>query len=107
MLPPPLPLALAPAPLCANTTRNAALSQKTRQQTCAPRADAPFHGLGVAGPSALFGTGPSFTDVVSETEGGDGDGEEGSKKKKKKKSAGDKEKVRLRRFGVHQSSNQS
>lgn len=52
-----------------------------------------FHsGVGVSAPSALFGTGPSFSDVVSEVEGGD-DGEEGSKKKKKKKSGGDKEKV--------------
>lgn len=76
--------------------RNRGISQKSQQQACAPRADQPeagFHGVGVVGSSALFGTGPSFSDVVSETEGGDA--EEGSKKKSKKKSGGDKEKVKL------------
>eukprot|EP00752_Nemacystus_decipiens_P018759 g16819.t1 len=71
--------------------RSRALSEKPQQQTCAAQS-AGFHGVGVAGPSALFGTGPSYTDVVSETDGEDG--EEGSKKKKKK-SGGDKEKVKL------------
>lgn len=42
----------------------------------------------------MFGTGQSYTDIVSETEGGeDGDEEGGKKKKKGKKSGGDKEKV--------------
>lgn len=94
-------LPLAPS-LIPYNTRNTACSQTPQQQTCAaPRAEqsaaAGFHvaGVGVAGPSALFGTGPSFTDVVSETEGGDGEEEEqgGGKKKKKKSKKKDMEKV--------------
>lgn len=45
---------------------------------------------------ALFGTGPSYTEQISEMEsegGEDDDEEEGGKKKKKKKSGGEKEKV--------------
>lgn len=67
-----------------------ALPQKS-QPTCAPadKSSAVFHSG--KGASALFGTGPSYTDVVSETEGGEDGDEEGGKKKKK--SGGDKEKV--------------
>ncbi|CAN0315363.1 unnamed protein product, partial [Ectocarpus sp. 8 AP-2014] len=71
--------------------RTRALPQKS-QPTCAPadKSSAVFHSD--KGASALFGTGPSYTDVVSETEG---DEEGGKKKKKGKKSGGDKEKVKL------------
>ncbi|CAN0508841.1 unnamed protein product, partial [Ectocarpus sp. 12 AP-2014] len=70
--------------------RTRALPQQS-QPTCSPadKSSAVFHS--VKGASALFGTGPSYTDVVSETEGD----EEGGKKKKGKKSGGDKEKVKL------------
>ncbi|CAN0411948.1 unnamed protein product, partial [Ectocarpus fasciculatus] len=75
--------------------RSRALPQ-TSQPTCAPADKSSakvFHSSGVG---ALFGTGPSYTDVVSETEGDeDGDEEGGKKKKKGKKSGGDKEKVKL------------
>ena len=93
----------SPTPSCTpharGTKKNVpytAFSTKSQEQTCAPAAEKPiaaagFHG--VVGPSALFGTGPSYTDVVSETEGGGGEEGEG-KKSKKKKSGGDKEKVR-------------
>ncbi|CAM9775164.1 unnamed protein product [Scytosiphon promiscuus] len=91
--------ATAFAPSAASRTtirRNRALNQRS-QQSC-PAAEKPsqagFHGVGVAGPSALFGTGPSFSDVVNETEGGGGE-ESSSKKSKKKKSGGEKEKVKL------------
>lgn len=74
-----------------------ALAQKSRQ-TCAPERPHPgFPGVGVLGPSALFGTGPSFTEVVSDTDDEGDDGEEGDEeggKKKKKKSK--KEKVHAR-----------
>ncbi|CAB1116483.1 unnamed protein product [Ectocarpus sp. CCAP 1310/34] len=76
--------------------RTRALPQKS-QTTCSPahKSSAVFHSG--KGASALFGTGPSYTDVVSETEGGEEGDEEGGKKKKKKgkKSGGDKEKVKL------------
>ncbi|CAM9851674.1 unnamed protein product, partial [Ectocarpus sp. 12 AP-2014] len=75
--------------------RTQALPQKS-QPTCSPadKSSAVFHS--VKGASALFGTGPSYTDVVSETEGDEEGDEEGGKKKKKgKKSGGDKEKVKL------------
>ncbi|CAM9764481.1 unnamed protein product, partial [Hapterophycus canaliculatus] len=92
--------ATAFAPSAASRTairRSRAVSQKS-QNTC-PAADKPspagFYSVGVAEPSALFGTGPSFSDVVNETEGGGGEEGSSKKKSKKQKSGGEKEKVKL------------
>lgn len=70
-----------------------------KSQTCAPESiAAASSGVRVMRSSALFGTGPSYTEQISEmdAEGGeDGEKEEEEEggKKKKKKSGGEKEKV--------------